>query len=67
MKKLFLSEDKKLLGVCGGIGEYFEIDPSLIRLGWIVITILTGVVPGVIAYFVAAAIIPKHMFTSSKN
>jgi phage shock protein C len=58
MKKLYLSQDKKLSGVCGGIGEYFDIDPSLIRLGWILMTILTGVVPGIIAYFVAAIVIP---------
>jgi phage shock protein C len=59
MKKLYLSEDKKLAGVCGGVGEYFDIDPNLVRLAWILITILTGIVPGIIAYIVAAVIIPK--------
>jgi phage shock protein C len=60
MKHLYLSNDKKLLGVCSGIAEYFDVDPSLIRLGWIVMTILTGIVPGVVAYIVAAITIPKR-------
>jgi phage shock protein C len=58
MKRLYRSKDKKISGVCGGIGEYFELDPSLVRLGWIVLTILTGVIPGIIGYIVAAIIIP---------
>ena len=60
MKKLYLSDnDKKISGVCGGIGEYFQIDSTIIRLVWIVISIPTGFVPGIIAYFIAAAIMPK--------
>lgn len=59
MKRLYLSEDKKLVGLCGGIGEYFEVDPSIVRLGWIVITILTGIIPGIMAYIIAAIIVPR--------
>ena len=60
MKRLYLSaEDKKISGVCGGIAEYFEIDSSLIRIAWIVLTILTGVVPGVIGYIISAIVIPS--------
>jgi phage shock protein C len=58
MKKLYLSNDKKVFGVCGGVGEYFDIDPTLIRLGMIVITVLTGMLPGIIGYVVAGIIIP---------
>ncbi len=59
-KKLYLSDtDKRISGVCGGIAEYFNIDPSLVRLGWLVMTVLTGLMPGIIAYFVAAIVIPK--------
>lgn len=59
MKKLYLSKtDKKLSGVCGGLAEYFELDPSLVRLGWVIMTVVTGVLPGIIAYFVAAVVIP---------
>ena len=61
MKRLYLTrDDKKIFGVCGGIAEYFETDPTLIRLGWIVMTIITGIVPGIIAYLVAAMVVPSH-------
>jgi phage shock protein C len=57
--KLMLSAtDKKILGVCGGLAEYFRIDPTLVRVGWIIITALSGFIPGIIAYVVAAVIIP---------
>lgn len=59
-KKLYLSNtDKKIAGVCGGIGEYFEIDSTLIRLAWVFLLIPTAFFGGIIAYFIAAAIIPK--------
>ena len=50
--------NKTLCGVCGGIGEYFKIDPTLIRLLWIVIS-LSSLGLGVIGYFIAAVIIPE--------
>ena len=59
MKKLYASkQDRKLAGVCGGIGEYFELDPTLIRLAWVLITICSGIIPGMIAYLVAAIVMP---------
>lgn len=61
IKKLYLSTtDKKLSGVCGGVADYFQVDSSLVRLSWIIITILTGVVPGIVAYIVAAIVIPPE-------
>lgn len=61
IKRLYLSSnDKKISGVCGGVGDYFAIDSSLVRLGWIILTILTGIVPGIVAYIVAAIVIPKE-------
>jgi phage shock protein C len=60
VKKLYLSRvDKKICGVCGGIGAYFEIDSSLVRLGWLLMTVGTGIVPGILAYFIAAIVIPR--------
>ncbi len=47
-----------LAGVCGGLAEYLDTDPTFIRLAWVIVTIITGVVPGVIAYIVATIIIP---------
>ena len=57
-KRLYRSvRDRMLLGVCGGIGEYFNIDPTLVRLAWVLFSCLGG--SGILAYIVAAIIIPK--------
>jgi phage shock protein C len=45
-----------LCGVCGGIAEYFNIDPTLVRLVWVIITLMGGA--GILAYIIAAIIIP---------
>ena len=58
-KKLYNSDVNKIIaGVCGGIGEYFGIDPVLIRLGWVVFCALGG--SGILAYIIAALIIPQR-------
>lgn len=49
--------DKRICGVCGGIGEYLGIDPNLIRLGWAAISLFAG--SGVILYIIAAVILPE--------
>lgn len=67
MKKLYRSNDKQLAGVCGGIGEYFDLDPTLIRLAWIIVTILTGIAPGIVGYIIAAAVIPIEPETTKKT
>ena len=55
-KKLYRSRANRMVcGVCGGIGEYFNVDPTLIRLGAAILTVCTGLV----LYFVAAVIIPE--------
>lgn len=60
VRRLYLSsDDKKLSGVCGGLAEYFRVDSSIIRLAWVVVTLLTGVVPGVLGYVIAAIVIPQ--------
>jgi phage shock protein C len=60
-KKLYLSDtDKKISGVCGGIGEYFGIDPTIIRLGWVVLTVATYVMGGLIIYLIASIVMPKR-------
>lgn len=61
IKRLYLSsEDKKLSGVCGGIANYINVDSTVIRLAWIIVTILTGVLPGIIGYIIAAIVIPSE-------
>lgn len=62
MKELFRSKTNKVFaGVFGGLGEYFNVDPTILRLAWVVITIFSGVFPGIVIYIIAAIIIPiKH-------
>ncbi|HEV2490765.1 MAG TPA: PspC domain-containing protein [Candidatus Acidoferrales bacterium] len=50
--------DCKIGGVCGGIAEYMDTDPTIVRLVWAVVTFFTGIVPGCIAYLVAWLIMP---------
>lgn len=45
-------------GVCGGLGEYWAIDPVVLRLLWTFITVFTGFAPGIIVYILAVFIIP---------
>lgn len=56
-KRLCKSKNRMISGVCGGIAEYFSIDPTLIRLAWIVFCALGG--SGVLAYIIAALVIPE--------
>ncbi len=52
-------KDKKISGICSGVAKYFELDPTLVRLIWILIVFFTGIVPGVIIYIIAAFIMPE--------
>lgn len=61
VKRLYRSNTNKVFaGICGGLGEYFDADPTIIRLFWLLIVILTGFFPGVLAYILAIFIIPRH-------
>ena len=61
MKRLYRSKTERLLGgVCGGIGLYYDTDPNLIRIIWVVLTLLSVGI-GVIAYIVAWIIIPEEL------
>ena len=60
-KKLFRSKKNRIIaGVFGGLGEYLNIDPTLLRLGWVIISAFTGFIPGIIAYILAGIIIPEE-------
>ena len=56
-KKLYRIEDGKVLGVCGGFVEYFDIDPTIVRVVWAVLTFAYGT--GLLAYFICAICMPK--------
>ncbi len=57
MKRLYKSDNKILAGVCGGIAEYFSVDPTLIRLAWVLFSALGG--SGVLAYIICALVFPQ--------
>ena len=58
-KRLYKANEGKMLdGVCAGIGEYFNIDPTLVRLAWILFCALGG--SGILAYIVCAIVIPRQ-------
>ena len=58
MKKLCKSNtNRKICGVCGGIAEYLNADPTLIRLAFAIIAMAAG--SGILAYFVAALVMPE--------
>ena len=60
MKRLYRSQsNKKIAGICGGLGEYFEVDPTVIRLAVVVLGLATGILPFLIGYIVAWIIVPK--------
>ena len=60
MKKIYRSQkDKKVAGIFGGLGELFSIDPTLLRLAFVFIGLITGIFPAIIAYLVGWVIIPK--------
>lgn len=59
-KRLYKSEDNRVLcGVCGGLGEFLGIDPTIVRLIWILLCILAG--SGILFYIIAAIIIPREL------
>jgi phage shock protein C len=59
MRRLVRSRtDKKIAGICGGLGELFSVDPTLIRLAVVFIGLVTAILPMLLAYLVGWAIIP---------
>jgi len=59
-KRLYRSKTNKIFaGICGGLGEYMNVDPVALRLVWVLIVVFTGIFPGVIAYLISIFIIPE--------
>jgi|SRR5579875_589811 len=52
------ASDSKIAGVCGGVAEYLAADSTIVRLIWAAVTILSGIVPGILVYLVAWLIMP---------
>lgn len=58
-KRLYKSNNKIIDGVCAGIAEYFDQDPTLVRLGFVLFSCMGGC--GILAYIVAAIIMPRNL------
>ena len=58
-RRLYNSNENKMIGgVCGGIAEYFGIDPTVVRLAWVLFCVLGG--SGILAYILAAIVMPRR-------
>ncbi len=60
-KKLYRSKNSMFAGVCAGLADYFSLDPTLVRVGWALLTILSVGFPGIIIYIVMMLIVPKEV------
>ena len=59
-KKLYRSREHRMLGgVCGGVADYFGIDPTIVRLLYLVLTIFTACFPGLLLYIICLIVIPN--------
>ena len=57
-RKLTRSRNKMIAGVCGGIAEYFEMDPTLVRVLYVLVSILSVAFPGILAYIILMFVMP---------
>ncbi len=58
--------DRQLAGVLGGVSDYLRMDPSFVRIAYVILTILTGFVPGLFLYLVMTFIVPVEPETQSQ-
>lgn len=54
------SQNKMIAGVCGGIAEYFDVDPTLVRAGWVILSFLSAGFPGALLYIILLVVMPQH-------
>jgi phage shock protein C len=60
MKRLMRSKSNKWLGgVCAGVGDYLQVDPTVVRVLWIIVTVFTGFAPGILLYFLLWLVMPE--------
>lgn len=57
-KRLTKTKDRKLCGVCGGLGEYLGIDPTVVRIVWILLVLFAGT--GILLYIILALLMPDN-------
>lgn len=59
-KKLTRSSNKMIAGVCGGIAKYFNIDPTIIRIGYVLLSLASAAFPGIIVYLIMMLVMPEE-------
>ena len=52
--------DKKIAGVCGGVAEYFNVDPTVVRVGYVLLSVFSAAFPGIILYIILAMLMPSR-------
>ncbi len=60
MKKLYLTRESKIFGVCGGVGEAYDIDPTTVRIATVCLCVITGGIPLIVTYLAAWYLMPKQ-------
>lgn len=61
MKKLLRSRKSRMIaGVCGGIADYFNIDPTIVRVAYVLLAMVTVAFPGILVYLLLVLIIPNE-------
>ena len=60
MKKLYRSSNRILAGVCGGIAEYFDVDPTLIRVVYLILSLFSAGFPGLLLYIILMIFMPNY-------
>ncbi|WP_027366217.1 PspC domain-containing protein [Desulfotruncus alcoholivorax] len=60
IKRLYRSSNNRMIaGVCGGLAEYLGVDPAIVRLGYIILSVASAAFPGILVYLVAWLVIPR--------
>ncbi len=54
--------NRQLAGVCGGLAEYFGLDPTVVRVGYVLLSILSGAFPGTLVYIILWLLIPEREY-----
>lgn len=60
-KKLYRSQNKMIAGVCAGLADYLNVDPTLIRIAYVLLSIFSAGFPGILVYIILMIIIPQEI------
>ncbi|HBX22552.1 MAG TPA: PspC domain-containing protein [Desulfotomaculum sp.] len=60
VKKLCRSSRNRMIaGICGGVAEYFDVDPTVVRIGYVIISVFSVAFPGILVYLIAWLLMPQ--------